>query len=597
LTLAGASTATTGALIKLGDGTLTMNGVNLYTGDTTVNVGTLRGTGTISTGTGTLINNATVSPGNSPGIIGTLTAGDYRANAGSNTIIEVASGLGPGVGHSQIVATNAALGAITLVPGVGGATLTPTLLGGYVPPFNHVFANVLQATGVGATRVDTFTTVANAQITPTLFWQPVYNAASMDLRAAGNFNGAKLGLNARQMTVGNMLNGFAGVTGGDMWNVLNAITRLSTAGAVARAFDEILPLKYGSLPSLTFPNSRMQFQYLRNRMARLRQGGEFSGGEASADGGSFMRGFGMGYDTRMLLASNSVASDAGNPLIRRGMEQRWGVYLDPMVNWGNQDTVNGLQGYRYTNAGFTLGADYWLLENFLVGVNTGYNHTGTDIGGTGGSINVNSIPFNAYSSFIAKGFYANAILGYTHSDYDLERNIVFGTINRTAKASTSGNQFQLAAETGYDFKSGNAIFGPTFSLYYLTLTTDAFTENNAGALSLRVPSQTADSVQTGLGARAALKTKVGGAIVVPQVSAVWQHEYSDNTRSVNARLAMGSSTINFRTKEAGRDFAVLGADVSAKFSKNITGNVGYTAEVGRSHSTNMGVNVGLRIAF
>ena len=145
------------------------------------------------------------------------------------------------------------------------------------------------------------------------------------------------------------------------------------------------------------------------------------------------------------------------------MDQRWGSLFDPLVNWGNLDSTSTQVGYRYTNAGFTLGADYWLLENLLVGLNTGYNHTGTGIGGIGGSIEVNSIPFNAYSCFFTKGFYVNGILGYTHNDYpSMERSIVIGTLNRTARASTTGNQFQMAAETGYDFKvGGNAIIDPT----------------------------------------------------------------------------------------------------------------------------------------
>ena len=93
-----------------------------------------------------------------------------------------------------------------------------------------------------------------------------------------------------------------------------------------------------------------------------------------------------------------------------------------------------------------------------------------------------------------------------------------GTINRTAKANTSGNQFQAGGETGYDFKVGNAIVGPTVSLQYATQTTGGFTESNAGALNLRVASQTADSLQTGVGARASYKAKVGNVTVKPQLA-------------------------------------------------------------------------------
>jgi outer membrane autotransporter protein len=311
-----------------------------------------------------------------------------------------------------------------------------------------------------------------------------------------------------------------------------------------------------------------------------------------------MKGFNFGYEDKMYLASSSFTlSDAGTPLIRQGSEHRWGIYLEPMANWGSLQPTTNMVGYRYKNFGFTLGADYWIMDNWLLGVNTGYSKTLTDIGGTGGGINANSIPFNAYTAFFLQGFYVNATSGYTYNNYDMERNIAFGTINRTAQANTSGNQFQAAAETGYDFKVGKAIVGPTVSLQYATLTTAGFTESNAGALSLKVGSQTADSLQTGVGARASYRAKVGNVNVKPQLAVVWQHEFSDNTRGVNARLAQGSSTMNFRTDKIGQDFAVVSFDLPAQVTKNLVGYVGYTAEVGRDKSSNQGVNLGLRYEF
>jgi outer membrane autotransporter protein len=268
-----------------------------------------------------------------------------------------------------------------------------------------------------------------------------------------------------------------------------------------------------------------------------------------------------------------------------------------MANWGSLRPSANLVGYHYKNFGFTLGADYWVTDNFLVGVNTGYSKTLTGVGGTGGDINANVIPFNAYTAFFLKGFYVNGTLGYTLSTYDMERNVAFGTINRTAKANTSGNQFQVAGETGYDFKLGKAIVGPTVTLQYATQTTGGFTESNAGALNLKVDSQTADSLQTGVGARASYKAKLGNVTVKPQVAVVWQHEFSNDTRGVNARLAQGSATMNWRTDKIGKNFAVVSVDVPARISKNLVANIGYTAEVGRSKSSNQGINLGLRYEF
>jgi hypothetical protein len=55
--------------------------------------------------------------------------------------------------------------------------------------------------------------------------------------------------------------------------------------------------------------------------------------------------------------------------------------------------------------------------------------------------------------------------------------------------------------------------------------------------------------------------------------------------------------MTFRTDRIGQNFAVVSADLPARISKNVVASVGYAAEVGRSKSSNMGINIGLRYEF
>jgi outer membrane autotransporter protein len=99
-----------------------------------------------------------------------------------------------------------------------------------------------------------------------------------------------------------------------------------------------------------------------------------------------------------------------------------------------------------------------------------------------------------------------------------------------------------------------------------------------------------------VGAKVALPLKRGATLVVPQVYASWQHEFSNDSRGLDARLSQGSSTFAWQTDEPTRDFAVVGADVTLS-KDNLTVQLDYNAEVGRDNFTAHSVSAGLRWRF
>ncbi|MCL4501855.1 MAG: autotransporter outer membrane beta-barrel domain-containing protein [Deltaproteobacteria bacterium] len=188
-------------------------------------------------------------------------------------------------------------------------------------------------------------------------------------------------------------------------------------------------------------------------------------------------------------------------------------------------------------------------------------------------------------------------MGYALNLFSLERNLTFGGLNRQATSSTTGNQINAYGEAGYDLKAGSLVVTPVVSLAYSGLWVDGFTEGGAGSLNLKVESQHADSLQSGVGAKIAVPLKRNSTVVVPQVYATYQHEFSDNSRGLDARLGQGSSPFVFRTEQLGQDFAVVGAFVTIMPKKNFSVQLNYNAEVGRAKYTAHMINAGVRWEF
>ncbi len=86
-------------------------------------------------------------------------------------------------------------------------------------------------------------------------------------------------------------------------------------------------------------------------------------------------------------------------------------------------------------------------------------------------------------------------------------------------------------------------------------------------------------------------------MVLPQVSAFYQHEFANNSRGLDARLAQSGSTFNFTTDSPQQDFAVLGAGVAVSLTKNLMLRADYNVEAGRGNYTPHAISAGLRWQF
>jgi outer membrane autotransporter protein len=106
----------------------------------------------------------------------------------------------------------------------------------------------------------------------------------------------------------------------------------------------------------------------------------------------------------------------------------------------------------------------------------------------------------------------------------------------SATGSTDGEEFSTLIGAGYDFHFGNFAVGPLASLQYTYVNVTGFSEQGS-LVPLQIHSDSQDSLRTDFGLRASYSCHVGSVIVIPSVTAAWEHEYKYSALPVTVSAA------------------------------------------------------------
>jgi len=192
--------------------------------------------------------------------------------------------------------------------------------------------------------------------------------------------------------------------------------------------------------------------------------------------------------------------------------------------------------------------------------------------------------FGDWSSAVCSselGFFADALLGGGYNNYQVTRNIQFGSINRTASSSPGAGELDSMVATGYDLKKGKWTFGPTASLQYTYFGANSFSEDGAPSLDLSISGWNTSSMLSSLGAHAAYTWQATpDLVVVPQLNLSWQHEFLQNPYSIDASLGVANFANLSRTPI--RDFLYTGVGVTLEIKPKWTTSLFYNAAAGNA---------------
>ncbi len=253
---------------------------------------------------------------------------------------------------------------------------------------------------------------------------------------------------------------------------------------IKQAYNRLLPEEIFTLGDAAIDMADIQVTNVQSRINSIRSGRtgalDFSGLSLTiAD--QHLAGYILDSITGQLLTGGSAGDGFTSP---------WGFFANGSVSFGDaNDSVNEI-GQDFNTRGLTIGADYRLSADTVVGGSLGITRHDGDFDNRGGSSKLDGTYATVFGTwFNSGGAYVDGVLEVGRNQYDIERRIDLGITpvansrlqvslaEQYARGNTDSDTYSLTLGAGWTFAKGALQFGPYGRLSFSSASIDNFNES------------------------------------------------------------------------------------------------------------------------
>ncbi len=275
--------------------------------------------------------------------------------------------------------------------------------------------------------------------------------------------------------------------------------------------------------------------------------------------------------------------------------QTWNAFAQGVGTFINQNSDSDRTGFVSRGGGGLIGVDHAFRENVLIGAYVGGSFTDIDFRGDRGDGQITSVRGGPFISLGNGGLFLDASATFAYHFNDVTRRVVVDPDDvRQAESSFHAFDVSAHAATGYNFYIGDTSLTPMAGVRYTHYRQQSYNERGADDANLSLRSLNADSLQITVGGRIAHYFQIDMIHIVPEISAGWQHEFLNDSRTIRARFVDVGTPMNDRTGSPTRDAVVVGGGISALLGDNASAFVRYDGEFADDrdiHTISGGLNI------
>jgi outer membrane autotransporter protein len=261
----------------------------------------------------------------------------------------------------------------------------------------------------------------------------------------------------------------------------------------------------------------------------------------------------------------------------------------------------GRSSFNFDTYNLTIGADYRVTDDLVLGLATGYTRTDAMLTQDSGHMGTNALLGAFYGSYLLPWeAYIDWAATYGSFNNDLDRNFAYPGFAGRASSSPDAAQYGFSASVGKDFGLDAWTLNPYARVEYINLQLDPYQERGGDGLNYQVGQQSYDSFISVAGLSVGHAFSLSWGVLTPSIRFEWEHQYLNDNQRLNIHLAdaaPGTGNFFLTTGNPDRDYANLGGAITAAFAGGGGAFLRYEARLGQSYLNSNLVEIGLRLPF